>query len=70
MIAKYESPSKTAARWGVSKQRVIVFLRQNRVSGAVRETNDVGQVAWLVPVTAKKPARRKPGRRKTSENNF
>lgn len=51
----YQSASDAAERWGVSAQRVNVWLRADRVPGAIAEKNRLGKVTWLVPADAPRP---------------
>ena len=57
-MEKYISVSEAAKRWKVSKRRVQVLCSENRIKGAVKQSG-----VWLIPYGAKKPDRRKNGRR-------
>ncbi len=46
----YISVAETATLWGVSKRRVQVLCKENRIPGA----KIIGNI-WVVPKDAKKP---------------
>lgn len=52
---EYQAPSAAAERWGVSRQRVAIWLKEGRVEGAVESTDPLGRTVWLIPTKAKRP---------------
>lgn len=46
----YMSTAQTAAKWGISSQRVRLLCQEGRIEGVTQ----VGR-AYLIPVDAKKP---------------
>ncbi len=48
---KYISTSEAAEKWGLSRRRVAILCKENRIEGAQR----AGQT-WIIPETAGKPA--------------
>lgn len=55
MNREYESPSATAKRWSVTRQRVMQILNLGLIPGAKRETDQLGRTIVLIPRAAKKP---------------
>jgi hypothetical protein len=43
--------AEAAARWSVSRQRVRIWLKENRIPGAIKPSRD-----WFIPADAKRPA--------------
>lgn len=56
---KYMSTSEAAAKWNLSKRRVIVLCNEGRINGAQKAGSN-----WIIPETAEKPgdARIKSGK--------
>ena len=56
---KYISTSEVAAKWNLSKRRVIVLCNEGRIDGAQKAGS-----TWIIPETAEKPtdARIKTGK--------
>ncbi len=48
---KYISTSEAAEKWGLSRRRVAILCKENRIEGVQR----TGQI-WIIPETAEKPA--------------
>lgn len=48
---KYISTSEAAEKWGLSRRRVAILCKENRIEGVQR----AGQT-WIIPETAEKPA--------------
>ncbi len=48
---KYISTSEAAARWGLSRRRVAILCKEERIEGAQK----AGET-WIIPENAKKPA--------------
>ena len=48
---KYISTSEAAEKWGLSRGRVAIFCKENRMEAA----QGPGQ-PWIIPETAEKPA--------------
>ena len=46
---KYISTSEAAAKWGLSRRRVAILCKENRIEGIQR----AGQT-WIIPETAEK----------------
>lgn len=47
----YISTTEAGQKWGISKRRVIVLCKENRVSGAQMAGRN-----WIIPNDAEKPA--------------
>ena len=58
---KYMSTSEAGQKWGISKRRVIVLCKEDRIPGAQRAGS-----RWIIPEDAEKPsdARIKSGKYK------
>ena len=56
---KYLSTSEVAEKWGLSRRRVAILCKEERIEGAQRAGS-----TWIIPEDAKKPsdARIKRGR--------
>lgn len=49
-VMKYISTSEAAKKWGLSRRRVAILCKGNRIEGVQR----AGQT-WIIPETAEKP---------------
>lgn len=47
---KYMSTSEAGQKWGISKRRVIVLCKEDRIPGAQMAGRN-----WIIPEDAKKP---------------
>jgi len=47
----YISTTEAGQKWGISKRRVIVLCKENRVPGA-----QMAGRSWIIPEDAEKPA--------------
>lgn len=48
---KYISTTEAAEKWGLSRRRVAILCKEDRIEGAQR----AGQT-WIIPEAAQKPA--------------
>lgn len=48
---KYISTSEAAAKWGLSRRRVAILCKEERIEGAQK----AGET-WIIPEDAEKPA--------------
>lgn len=48
---KYISTTQAATKWGLSRRRVAILCKEDRIEGAQK----AGEV-WIIPENAKKPA--------------
>ena len=48
---KYISTSEAAEKWGLSRRRVAILCKENRIEGVQK-----AGATWIIPETAKKPA--------------
>ncbi len=55
-MEKYISVAEAANRWNISQRRIQILCNENRVEGAIKQSG-----IWLIPYSAKKPARIKSG---------
>lgn len=61
------SAAQAAKKWKVSRQRVHVWLKENRIPGAVLKMH-FGRRIWEIPAACKKPETFNPyGLAKSSE---
>ncbi len=48
---KYLSTSEVAEKWGLSRRRVAILCKEERIEGAQRAGS-----TWIIPEDAKKPS--------------
>jgi hypothetical protein len=65
ILSEYKTVSEIARAWNVTNRTVIVYIREKRISGAVKK----GRI-WLIPSSAQKPEdRRKNNRRRPKKED-
>lgn len=63
-FSDYITVSEAAEAWGITERRVLMYIADNRIPGAVKKGS-----MWLIPSSAEKPEdRRKYNRRRPKKD--